>query len=90
MPSMDSWKNDPAFAKLSPVKLMFLEQVLGEMQKQKKETMMPFFLAVNAKASQMGIAFTDEETELIFTQMEQRMTPEERKRVELIRSMMKK
>jgi len=86
--SMDQLKNNPAFAKISPLKMVFLEQILSEMQKQNKETLMPFFLAVNAKASQMGIAFTDEETQLIFSEMEKRLEPEERKRFQMIQSMM--
>ena len=75
--SMDQLKNNPAFAKISPLKMVFLEQILSEMQKQN-----------NAKASQMGIAFTDEETQLIFSEMEKRLEPEERKRFQMIQSMM--
>ena len=73
MKADEELKNNPAFAGISPLKVMFLEQILKEMQKQNKDTLMPFFLAVNTKASQMGIAFTDEETQLIFTEMEKRM-----------------
>ena len=67
---------------------MFLEQILKEMQTQNKDTLMPFFLAVNTKASQMGIAFTDEETQLIFTEMEKRMDAEEKRRFQMIRNVM--
>ena len=70
------------------MKLLFLEQILTEMQKQTKDTMMPFFLAVNAKASQLGIQFTDDETKLIFSQMEKKMSPAEKKRFQMIRSLM--
>lgn len=89
MADNDRLQNDPAFAGISPVKLLFLEKILDEMKKQNKETMMPFFLAVNAKAAQAGISFTDQETELIFSQMESRLSPEEKKRFSLIREMMK-
>lgn len=88
MSVIDELKNNPAFAGMNPVKFVFLEQILTEMQKQNKDTLMPFFLAVNTKASQMGITFTDEETALIFAQMEKKMSPEERKRFQMIRSMM--
>lgn len=83
-------KNDPAFSGISPVKLLFLERILEEMKKQNKDTLMPFFLAVNAKAMQAGITFTDQETELIFSQMESRLSPEEKKQFSLIRDMMRK
>ncbi len=83
-------ENDPAFSGISPVKLLFLEKILDEMKKQNKDTLMPFFLAVNAKAAQAGIRFTDQETELIFSQMESRLSPEEKKQFSLIRDMMKK
>ena len=69
--------------------MLFLEQILTEMQKQNKDTMMPFFIAVNTKASQLGIQFTDAETDLIFTQMEKKMSPAEKKRLQMIRSLMK-
>lgn len=88
MSPMDELKKNPAFANLSPMKLLFLEQILTEMQKQNKDTMMPFFLAVNTKASQLGIHFTDAETELIFSQMEKKMSPAEKKRLQMIRSLM--
>ena len=88
MSPMDELKNNPAFSNLSPMKLLFLEQILTEMQKQTKDTMMPFFLAVNAKASQLGIQFTDDETKLIFSQMEKKMSPAEKKRFQMIRSLM--
>ena len=88
MSPIDEIKNDPAFAGLSPMKLLFLEQILNELQKQNKDTMMPFFLAVNTKASQLGIQFTDAETDLIFSQMEKKMSPTEKKRMQMIRSLM--
>lgn len=88
MTPFDEIKNDPAFADLSPMKRLFLEQILTEMQKQNKDTMMPFFLAVNTKASQLGIQFTDAETSLIFSQMEKKMSPAEKKRFQMIRSLM--
>lgn len=88
MKADEELKNNPAFAGISPLKVMFLEQILKEMQKQNKDTLMPFFLAVNTKASQMGIAFTDEETQLIFTEMEKRMDAEEKRRFQMIRNVM--
>ncbi len=88
MSPMDELKTNPAFAHISPMKLLFLEQILTEMQKQNKDTMMPFFLAVNTKASQLGIQFTDAETELIFSQMEKKMSPAEKKRFQMIRALM--
>ena len=51
--------------------------------------MMPFFMAVNAKAAQLGIQFTDAETDLIFSQMEKKMSSAEKKRLQMIRSLMK-
>ena len=90
MSAIDDLKTNPAFSGISPLKLMFLEQILNEMKKQNKDTMMPFFLAVNAKASQMGISFSDEETQLIFSEMEKKMTDEEKKRFQMIRTVMQK
>ena len=89
MSPMDELKKNPAFANLSPMKLLFLEQMLAEMQKQSKDTMMPFFMAVNAKAAQLGIQFTDAETDLILSQMEKKMSSAEKKRLQMIRSLMK-
>lgn len=89
MSAIDELKNNPAFSGISPLKLVFLEQILNEMQKQNKDTLMPFFLAVNAKASQMGISFTDDETQLIFSEMEKQMSEGEKKRFQMIQGMMK-
>ena len=90
MQADENLKSNPAFAGISPFKVMFLEQILKEMQKQNKDTLMPFFLAVNAKAAQMSVAFTDEETQMIFSEMEKKMSPEEKSRFQMIQKMMKK
>lgn len=88
MSAIDELHKNPAFASISPVKMVFLEQILTELQKQNKDTMIPFFLAVTARADQLGITFSDQETELLMGELEKNMSSEEKKRLQTVRTVM--
>lgn len=81
----NNWMNNPAFQNIDPQKLLLLNQLLGQAGSKSKDELLPFFMAASSKASSMGMAFSDAETELIMSVLTEKMSPEEKNRVETMR-----
>ena len=81
------WTHHPVIEKMPPEKIQFLSRLFEEAKGKNLNTMMPFLMAVTARANQAGIQFTDEETAVILSVLQKDMTPEEKKRVEIVRKM---
>lgn len=88
MNNMD-WINNPNLQKINPQKLLLLNQLLGQANVKSKEELIPFFIAASSKASDMGMTFTEEETDLIIGVLQENMSQEDRNRVETIRNLAK-
>ena len=52
------------------------------------DSIMPLFMQANQKMQQQGLQFTSEESQLILDMLKQDMTPEERKRIEMMQSIL--
>lgn len=83
-----SWKEDPVFTSMEPEKYRFLVQILEEAGKQDKKKMVPFFTAALSRANAAGITFTNEETAHILQAISPHMSAAERKRMQMIQTMM--
>lgn len=83
--SDNNWMNNPAFQNIDPQKLLLLNQILGQAGSKSKDELLPFFLAASAKANSMGMSFSDTETDLIMSVLTEKMSPEEKQRVETMR-----
>lgn len=88
MNNMD-WINNPNLQKINPQKLLLLNQLLGQANVKSKEELIPFFIAASSKASDMGMTFTEEETDLIIGVLQENMSQEDRNRIETIRNLAK-
>lgn len=85
----NNWMNDPAFKDINPQKLLLLNQLLGQANGKSKDELLPFFMAASSKASSMGMAFDDSETDLIVSVLTANMSEQEKSRVEMIRRLSK-
>lgn len=83
--SDNNWMNHPAFQSIDPQKLLLLNQILGQAGSKSKDELLPFFLSASAKANSMGMSFSDAETDLIMSVLTEKMSPEEKQRVETMR-----
>lgn len=83
------WINNPNLQKINPQKLLLLNQLLGQANVKSKEELIPFFIAASSKASDMGMTFTEEETDLIIGVLQENMSQEDRNRIETIRNLAK-
>ena len=84
MPDIN-WMNHPAFKNIDPQKLILLNQILGQAGSKSKDELLPFFLSASARANSMGMSFSDAETDLIMSVLTEKMSPEEKSRVETMR-----
>lgn len=86
----ESWKNDPRLKGMDPEKLALLQSFAKELQEAPDSQKMTVFLSVSQKASRQKIAFSPGERELIISILTEGMSPEEKKRVQLIRDLASK
>lgn len=82
-------KNNPAFQNLSPEKLEFLMNFMGQQKTNNAKDMMAMLMAFSNKAKGQGIQFSSSETDFIIEHLKESMSPQERQRVDMILNMMK-
>lgn len=85
-----SWKQDPRLKGISAEKLAMLTQFVEQIERTDKSSLMEAFMAINLEAQEKGLQFNDQETALIVSILSAKMTPKDRKRLELLKMMSKK
>ncbi|WP_367565516.1 hypothetical protein [Lacrimispora sp.] len=80
-----NWKQDPRLKKMNPQKISLLTEFAKRAESVPKDQLLPTLLSLNAEASQKGIQFNDEETDLLMSIMSANMSENERKRMETLR-----
>ena len=83
------WKQDPVFLSMPPRKMQFLERVVADAGSLEKKQLVPYFTRALQEAKQQNISFSDAELSLILAALTPHMSPAEKKRMQLIQSMMK-
>lgn len=73
---------------MDAMKAAFLQMILNQGKNVTQDNFLPFFLAMQKNAKEQGISFTNQETELLFEQMKDRLSPSDRSQLELLRMMM--
>lgn len=81
-------KNDPRLKKMDPQKLALLSQFAEELARAPQAAKMNLFLTLNRRASKEGLTFSPEETDLLLTVLTESLSPEDKKRAELIRTLL--
>jgi hypothetical protein len=84
-----NWKQDPRLKNMNPQKLSMLTEFAKRAESAPKDQLMQTLLSLNAEASQKGIQFNDEETDLLVSILSANMNPSERQRVETLRMLSK-
>lgn len=84
-----NWSENPKLKNIDPKKLNLIEMLTQQANSKKPEEILPFFLAVNAKANEMGISFNDDEAELILDALKSKMSPSDIKKIDMIRNFTK-
>ncbi len=79
-----NWKEDPALQGLRKEKLDFLTHILTGAEKCKKDTLANFLIQAMAQAKEKNMTLNDQEFNLILKVLTENMTPEEKKRSQMI------
>lgn len=85
----DDFVNNPAFQNLSPEKLQFLMNFMGQKKTTNSREMMALLMAFSNKAKGEGIQFSQTETDFIIDHLKESMSPQERQRTDMILNMMR-
>ena len=83
------WSANPKIKNIDAKKLSLIQTLAEQAGSKKPEEVLPFFLAINAKANEMGISFNDEETEIILDALKSKMSPSDIKKIDMIRNFTK-
>lgn len=73
---------------MDPVKAAFLQAVMNQGKDINQDNFLPFFLAMQKNATERGITFTKQETDMIYEQMKNRLSPSDQKQLELLRMLL--
>lgn len=84
-----NWKQDPRLKNMNPNKLSMLTEFAKRVESAPKDQLFPTLMSLNAEASQKGIQFSDEETDLLISILSANMDPSERQRIESLRLLSK-
>lgn len=83
----EEWLKNPKLQNLDSNKLALLMQLADQAEKKEADQLLPFFIAVTNKANSMGITFNDDETDLILSVLKTKMSPEDIKKIELMKNL---
>lgn len=85
--NIDDLTSNPLLKDINPQKMQILGEILSQADTKNTNELLPFFMAASQKASSMGVAFSNSETDLIIDILTQNMTPSEKARVNSIRKL---
>ena len=85
-----NWKDDPRLKGMDTKKLEYLNEFADKVRQAPKDRLMATFLSLNMEASQKGIQFTDQETELLVSILTANMSPAEKKRLDTLKMLSKR
>ena len=78
------------FKKMDPVKIQVMKELAEQMEGKALKDAAPVMMAASNKLHQQGKSLTPEETALLLEILTKDMTPQEKAKVEMMKSMMRK
>lgn len=82
-------RKNPALSNLTPEKLEFILDFMNREKTGSARDMMAMLMAFSGKAKNQGIRFSENETDFIIEHLKESMSPEERRKTDLILQIMK-
>lgn len=88
---MDSnWMKDPRVKQISPEKLAVITLLVEQSSQKTPEEFLSLLIKTNSALEQAHLSLTKEERNLLLDVMKQKMSPIERKKIEMIQAMISK
>ena len=66
--------------------MQYLMKMMSEANGKDKNSMMPFLMGLSSSSEQSGMDFSDSETDMILQVLSQKMSPEEKSKIDMIRN----
>ncbi len=83
----NKWMDDPVLSGISNEKLEILTKIINSSNGMDPKQMLTYFIQESNKASHNGIHFSDAETNAILNVLKADMSPEDIKKIDMIRRM---
>ena len=77
----DTILNDPLFQNLSPLKRAVIAELIEKANNAPLDKAFPMLLKANATLNKSGEAFTQQERNMLITELTKKLSPEERKKI---------
>ncbi len=85
---MENFYNDSRLKNISPMKLKLIREISMRSKGHSIEEMLPQIMSINKELKKRNLNFTKDESELIMDILTENMSPAERKRFAMLKSMM--
>ena len=83
----EQWKMNRAVQSIDPKKIEIMELLVNQCRGKNLEDILPDLMAASSRLAEQGIAFTNEETDIIIDALSETMTGQEKQRLEMLRNM---
>lgn len=83
--NIEDLASNPLLKDINPQKMQILGEILSQAGNKSSNELLPYFMAASQKANSMGVAFSNQETDLIIDLLTQNMNDAEKARVNSIR-----
>ena len=83
-----SWMHDPRLSGMDPKKLELLSSFAQKLSLAPPDRKLTALMELNQAAAQSGLAFRPEERDFLLAVLSEDMTPEDKKRIQLLRTLM--
>lgn len=85
--NIEDLASNPLLKDINPQKMQILGEILSQAGNKSTNELLPYFMAASQKANSMGVAFSNQETDLIIDLLTQNMSDAEKARVNSIRKL---
>ena len=85
--NIEDLASNPLLKDINPQKMQILGEILSQAGNKSSNELLPYFMAASQKASSLGVAFSNQETDLIIDLLTQNMTDAEKARINSIRKL---
>jgi hypothetical protein len=82
------FSNHPALKNINPLKLRLLQEITQKSKGHSMEEMLPQIMLINKELKKRDLEFTKEETELLMDILMEDLSPADRQRFQMLRSLM--
>lgn len=82
----DTTNNDPRLKSIDPVKLKIINEIKRQSQSKTMEQLIPEIMKINKELTRRNMNFTREESSLLMDVIEDSLSPEDKKKFQMLKS----